>query len=108
MQKIYSKCFAQRRTVITSDSLLTITMQYFCHLYNDMMSTPLFAEQNCVERNISEITVTNHVNVLFVALLLNTTVSDSKRYMNESFMNQLPQIEIPKQMDSLNLSPDLS
>ena len=103
-EKIYSKCFNQRREEITQNSLVTINLQCFCFLYNDLMVTPLYAEQECVGEEDIQVTVNKHVNIVFIAYMLNTTIDETHINLNESLYNDFPNIEIPDYLEPLDMS----
>ena len=103
-QTIYSRCDDyERKTVITNASLVTITMQCFCKLVNEHISTPVYAGPHCIDQPEVEVGNKNHANLLFLAHMLNKTITE----LDVDTDYQIEKIVIPSFFKGMTLTSSL-
>ena len=96
-KSIYSRCSNEnRRKFVTNDVLVTIDINCLCYLFNDALSTPVFAAQHCLNQTIMKTITNNHLNLLYLASVVNDTILENKNMLNYSGFSKLPSINIPK------------
>jgi len=105
-QMIFARCTDnyKRKIPITNNTLMTVNLSCFCYLFNDQISTPIYVGPECLNQNSIQITSNPHINILYLAHMLNKTISEIQMMsMNMSTMNQLPKLEVPDFMESISL-----
>ena len=99
---IYSRCNNHaRKEPLTDNALTTITMNCFCYLLNDEVRTAIYADENCIEQTTITINPTNHVNLVFIAYMLNKSMSQIDTLNNMSYYDKLPHINVPEYLEGL-------
>lgn len=106
-QNLYSRCSEQeRKQFITDGALVTIELKCFCYIFNNYISTPVFAGHRCLEQTLTRVSNNDHVNILFLTNLLNKTVSETRKHLQQILKGELPQIHLPNDLDGIKLSKE--
>lgn len=101
---IYSKCGAySRKQLITNNALTTIKMKCFCLLFNAKVRSAIFAEPNCMDQTQLDIHTNDHINTLFIAHMLNKSLSQINTLINISEYKHLPPIQIPEYVQAITI-----
>ena len=102
-ERIYSQCLGKRKKYLTKDCVVTINQECFCQILNDKMNIPLFAEQTCVEDQDLQVSVIKHMNLMYIAYMLNSTLENIHDHLNDSIVGQIPKIVIPDFLETINI-----
>ena len=68
----------------------------------DAVSTPVYVGSHCLDQPVIELVTYPHVNILYLAQVLNRSVSDST-FINTTMYTDLPIIKLPKYLKNLAL-----
>ena len=98
-EEIFLRCLDERDILLTSDSLVSIEIKCFCHLHSSRMTTPIYAEQNCLETENVNIKVNKHMNLRLVSDLINASSIDGK-----SQQSGYSKLQIPTYLEPLEMS----
>ena len=101
---IYSRCDDyDRKKEVTDGAIVTVHINCFCYLFNDEISTPVYAGTHCLDQTTLDITTSTHTNLLYLAELLNKTLLELEPIVDSIDMTDLPHIEIPEYMVGIEL-----
>ena len=67
------------------------------------INTPLYVGHHCLNKTNIKITSNTHVNLLYLAHILNKTVYEVKQSIGKPIVNNLPELDIPDFTDSVSL-----
>ena len=102
-RSLYAPHYNNKKAEITDSALATVNLSCFFFLFNHKISTPLYVGHHCLNQTGIEITSNTHVNLLYLAHMLNRTIHEVKQSIGKPIINNLPELEIPDFMDSISL-----